>query len=110
MAETMNTSNAVPMTVARFSKPLFSLGRCVLTCGAEDVLDELEVSPFELLYRHQTGDWGILDPEDWDSNINAVKNGRRVFSCYPLATDQTRIYVITEANRSVTTILLPDEY
>lgn len=110
MAETMNTSNTVPMTVARISIPLFQLGRCVCTWGAEDVLDESDVSPFELLCRHQAGDWGILEPEDWEANITAVKRGLRVFSSYRVGADQTKVWVITEADRSATTILLPEDY
>jgi len=110
MAETMNGSNTVPMKVARISIPLFPLGRCVCTEGAEEVLDDLDVSPFELLCRHQAGDWGTLEPEDLEENINAVKRGLRVISFYRVGASQTKVWVITEADRSVTTILLPEEY
>ncbi len=110
MTETINTSNTVPMNVAHIRIPLFPLGRCVCTWGAEDVLDESDVCPDELLCRHQAGDWGILEPEDWEANIKAVERGLRVFSSYRVGADQTKVWVITEADRSATTILLPDEY
>ncbi len=105
-----DTRNTVPMKVARISIPLFQLGQCIGTCGAKDVLDESDVSPYELLCRHQAGDWGILEPEDWEANIKAVEHGLRVFSSYRVGADQTKVWVITEADRSATTILLPEEY
>jgi hypothetical protein len=61
------------------------------------------------LDRHAAGDWGELSPEDIQENELSVREGYRILSAYSLR-DGTRIYVITEADRSSTTILLPEEY
>lgn len=90
-------------------KPLFELGQVVGTPGAIRALAEAEQEPIELLIRHVTGDWGDLPDEDKDENERSVKQGYRVFSAYKLDTG-TKVWVITEWDRSVTTILLPDEY
>ena len=90
-------------------KPLFGLGQIVGTPGALDAIEEAEQEPFELLLRHVTGDWGDLDDEDKEENELSVKQGFRILSAYNLETD-VKVWVITEWDRSVTTILLPDEY
>jgi len=59
--------------------------------------------------RHQSGDWGNLDSEDRNSNDQALARGGRIFSAYN-ATDGTKFWIITEADRSVTTVLLPEDY
>jgi hypothetical protein len=89
--------------------PLFRLGRVVATIGAVDALNEALQSPDEFLERHQTGDWSEMVEEDQKENQNAVERGNRVFSSYKLSTGQ-KIWVITEWDRSVTTLLLPNEY
>jgi len=62
------------------------------------------------LARHANGgDWGELTPSDWQANEHAVKHGLRVLSAYTLRTGE-KIWIITEADRSTTTILLPEEY
>lgn len=86
-----------------------SLGRVVATPGALRVLSEAEEDPLRLLARHVSGDWGELDAHDRRENERSLKNGWRVFSSYPLG-DGSKVWVITEADRSVTTILLPQEY
>lgn len=91
------------------TEPRFPLGRTVGTPGAIAVLEENNQLPLEFLARHVRGDWGDLDADDKASNEEALKDGSRIFSAYDLH-DGTRIYVITEADRSVTTILLPEEY
>ena len=92
-------------------EPLFELGEVVMTRGAQNTLVELNIDPAVLITRHVTGDWGNIPPEDQKSNKNAVKNGDdRVFSAYPLPPDNTKVWVITEWDRSYTTILLPEEY
>ena len=89
-------------------RPLFGLGRTVATPGALVVLVGLGVSAVSLLSRHQRGDWGELDEEDKQTNNLAVKRGSRILSSYLF--DTVKLWVITEADRSVTTILLPEEY
>ncbi len=64
---------------------------------------------WELLNRHRTGDWGEVDSEDWAANDQAVTQGERVLSAYTLK-DGVRLWIITEADRAATTILLPSEY
>ena len=90
-------------------KPLFSLGQVVATPGALEALEEAGQSPMEFLQRHQTGDWSEMVAEDQEENRRAVEQGNRVFSSYQLSTGQ-KLWVITEWNRSVTTLLLPLEY
>lgn len=87
----------------------FDLGRVVSTPGALHCLEQAGVGLVQLLARHATGDWGDLCPDDWVLNDRAVEEGERILSAYPLSTGE-RVYVITEADRSVTTLLLPSEY
>jgi hypothetical protein len=84
------------------------LGKVLATPGALRVLMEGKQHPFEYLARHATGDWGVLCAFDRRQNEIALREGLRVLSSYPLGTE--RVWVITEADRSVTTILLPEEY
>lgn len=88
---------------------LFPLGQCVITPGAQFALESIRIVPVGLLQRHQSGDWSEMDKHDQAENRAAIKHGSRVFSAYNLAND-IRVYVITEADRSSTTILLPEEY
>lgn len=97
------------MTDQNFKKPLFDLGQTVATPGAIEALQQARISAASLLCRHQCGDWGDLDPEDLAENKLALNQGFRIFSSYQL-TDTIKIWVITEADRSVTTVLLPEEY
>jgi hypothetical protein len=94
--------------------PLFPLGQLLATRGVVETLENLgldavtSLGPY--LARHAAGDWGELDKEDQASNDSAVASGdERLLSAYRLA-DRTRIWVITEADRSTTTVLLPEEY
>jgi hypothetical protein len=91
------------------SKPLFNLGQIVATPGALQALEDAGQMPHEFLQRHVTGDWSEMVEEDQEENRNSVEHGNRVFSSYKLSTDQ-KLWVITEWDRSVTTLLLPDEY
>ncbi len=90
-------------------KPLFRLGQIVGTQGVLQAHVEAQKPPDELVNRHQTGDWGDLCDEDKQENELSVENGFRIFSAYRLNTG-VKIWIITEWDRSVTTILLPDEY
>ena len=87
-----------------------SLGRVLATPGALRALSEAGEDPFRLLARHASGDWGDLDTHDRRENQRSLKNGWRVLSSYPIGEDGQRVWVITEADRSSTTILLPEEY
>jgi hypothetical protein len=90
-------------------KPLFSLGQIVSTPGALDALSETGIVAGDLLCRHVTGDWGELCAEDAQENALAVQEGLRILSSYKLPSG-AKIWVITEHDRSVTTLLLPLEY
>jgi len=87
----------------------FALGQLVATPGALEALEAAGENPADYLSRHQAGDWGTLTPEDWQLNDQAVKEGSRIFSTYILPTG-VKIWIITEWDRSATTILLPSEY
>ena len=85
----------------------FGLGRMLITPAAQAKLSEPEVH--QAICRHVSGDWGDLDPNDRNENELSLCEGFRLFSRYR-ATDRTVFYVITEADRSVTTVLLPEDY
>jgi hypothetical protein len=89
--------------------PLFTLGQVVATPGALDALQTAKVDPRQLLKRHVAGDWGDLSDEDKKENDFSIGRELRIFSAYNLS-DQTKVWVITEADRSATTLLLPSEY
>lgn len=89
--------------------PLFPPGQIVATPGALRLLDETNKSPLEFLSRHLRGDWGDLCQEDRTENELSLKQGFRVMSSYPI-TDTEKLWIITEADRSVTMLLLPEEY
>ena len=91
------------------SEILFNLGKVFLTIGARETLDESNQNAMEFLTRHQSGDWGIVCEDDRKENELAVKEGFRILSAYRTALGE-KIWVITEADRSSTTILLPDDY
>ena len=84
------------------------LGKVLTTPAALKLLTEAREHPFELLARHATGDWGELCAFDRRQNEIALREGYRVLSSYPFG--EERVWVITEADRSTTTILLPEEY
>lgn len=88
---------------------LFSCGTVVATPAVIAHFSEnnIETEPY-LIQRHLQGDWGDVPLEDASANIFAVKNGLRILSAY-VAADR-RFWVITEADRSVTTFLFPEEY
>jgi hypothetical protein len=85
----------------------FPLGQTVITSNALDTLDPADVQA--ALARHASGDWGDLSPDDRDENELSLREGFRLFSAYR-DRNQTRFYVITEADRSATTVLLPEDY
>jgi hypothetical protein len=87
----------------------FPLGQTCATPGAIEALSDAGQEAALFLQRHQSGDWGNLSEEDQQENEFSVDKDLRIFSAY-LLSDGTKIWVITEADRSVTTILLPSEY
>lgn len=88
------------------AKPLFELGKICATPGAA----ALDVDLGEYLRRHHCGDWGEgLGEQDHEANENALRHGHRILSCYRTS-DEVRLYIITEWDRSVTTVMLADEY
>jgi hypothetical protein len=86
---------------------LFALGQTVITQNASDVLDPEYVKL--CLARHARGDWGDLGQADLRSNQIALAEGLRLLSAYNDRAG-TRFWIITEADRSATTVLLPDDY
>jgi len=87
----------------------FPLGKIVATPGALAALEEAGDTPASLLDRHAAGDWGELGAEDIRENEFSLANGFRLLSAYTLSTGE-RIWIITESDRSCTTLLLPSEY
>lgn len=87
----------------------FPLGQVVATPGVIDALSTAGQTPLEFIARHAAGDWGELDEHDRLENKRSLKTGCRLLSAYSLRTG-TKIWVITEADRSATTLLLPEEY
>jgi hypothetical protein len=87
----------------------FELGKVVATPGALDALGKTGETPGKFLTRHVNGDWGDCCDEDKKTNEDAVKHGDRLLSAYALE-DGTKMWIITESDRSATTLLLPDEY
>jgi hypothetical protein len=93
----------------------FPLGRVVMTQGALAALSQPGTRWTEMLVRHANGDWGELDADDREMNNAAIANGDRILSAYKLFAnkpyeDGNQVWIITEADRSATTILLPEEY
>jgi hypothetical protein len=88
--------------------PLFKLGRILATPYAKEELELLNYSPLDLLRKHMSGDWSEMALEDQQSNQESIRKGSRIFSAYTI--QGTKFWVITEADRSSTTILLPSEY
>lgn len=89
--------------------PRFPLGQLLITPGAAEALKHNEVEPIEFICRHARGDWGQLCAEDVAENELALQEGLRLLSVYRL-TDGQKLWIITEADRSCTTLLLPEEY
>jgi hypothetical protein len=89
--------------------PLFPLGQVVATPGALQALREAGQRPEAFLNRHIVGDWGDLDDFDRRQNDRAVHQGLRLLSAYRTKRG-VRLWVITEWDRSATTLLLPEEY
>jgi len=85
----------------------FALGRTVITRGALDALSGEDVHA--CIARHASGDWGDVCPEDKQANDDALRVGSRLLSAYHTEGGR-KFWIITEADRSATTVLLPEEY
>jgi hypothetical protein len=99
---------ASPHVLSR--QPLFCLGQIFATPGAIDLLSRTDTDHERLLNCHQHGDWGAVNAQDARSNDRAVIYGTRILSAYELGNCRERLWVITEADRRGTTLLLPVEY
>ena len=89
----------------------FPLGTLFVTPGALEHLSAAGVSPLALVARHARCDWSELPSDDRDANLHALATGARLLSAYAVpAGSPERVWIITEADRSTTTVLLPDEY
>lgn len=89
--------------------PRFPFGQIVATPGALESLEEAGERPATFLQRHIVGDWGEVDEHDRQENEQSLTDGCRLLSAYTLSTG-TKLWIITEADRSSTTLLLPSEY
>ena len=87
----------------------FALGQTFITPGAEEALQIAGQTATEFLRRHMSCDWGDLSDEDVKENEFSLKEGLRLLSAYQTGKGQ-KLWIITEADRSATTILLPSEY
>lgn len=89
---------------------MFEMGLVVITNGINDKLDSVRFSKeiTVALQRFTNADWGEMEQEDIEANNEALRNGERLFAAYK--TSEGKIWIITEADRSATTILFPDEY
>lgn len=85
----------------------FPLGRIVATPNALASIPNDEI--LNALFRHVRGDWGTLDAEDWETNENSLQHGGRLFSQFH-SNAGVKFWIITEWDRSVTTVLLPEDY
>ena len=92
----------------------FDLGQLVMTIGIEKLIFEEECDNTQeiaqCVIRHSNCDWGNLCEEDKQLNDMAVVDGGRILSAYEIGEDRIKIWIITESDRSYTTILLPEEY
>jgi len=79
----------------------------MITHNAKDVLPHMEVNA--AIERHLNGDWGDVCPSDWQLNEDALKHGDRLLSVYHTH-DDVKFWIITESDRSATTVLLPSDY
>lgn len=108
----MTSSPGQAAACARYEQqrtPLFTLGSVLITPGALDMLEALQLAPLSFVLRHVAGDWGDLCKEDKQANAAALAYGSRLLSAYDIPSNH-RLWIITEADRRSTTLLLPEEY
>jgi len=97
------------MLIRQLRPARFALGRVLATPGALQALEKAGQQPQEFLDRHATGDWGEVDSHDAKENEISLQRGFRLLSSYTTEAGD-RLWIITEADRSATTLLLPEEY
>ena len=93
--------------------PKFALGDCYITPGIQAIIEQHQYPINQLIARHHAGDWGDLCQDDKKENDFALKNNLRIFSSYLITLNNEtmiKVWIITEADRSSTTVLLPSEY
>ncbi len=90
------------------ARPLFRLGQIVATRGVLAYIEHHGIAADPYLKRHVSGDWGSVPPEDARANCLAVQHGARILSSYDIV--GKHVWIITEADRSTTTLLFPEEY
>ena len=95
------------VTASKTIRTHVSLGRVVMTPAANETLTAKDI--YAALARHRSGDWGTVCKADQTANDTALKYGGRLLSAYTNADDE-KFWIITEADRSYTTILLPEDY
>jgi hypothetical protein len=98
---------AIPKEKMDTKKASFNLGRIVATTNAHRTLNPEDV--MAALARHAAGDWGEVGPEDWRENDLSLREGFRILSAYRDRAG-VKFWIITEADRSATTVLLPEDY
>ncbi|MCS3392750.1 hypothetical protein NX868_12605 [Burkholderia thailandensis] len=91
------------------NRPRFPMGRTLITPAALSMLEQVGLSSVALLDRHCSGDWGELGADDIAENELALLTGKRLLSSYVIP-GGGKVWIITEADRSVTTVLLPEDY
>lgn len=104
-----NDSSSMANNKGGAGMPLFPLGQMLATPGALELLETHQLLPLSFIQRHVSGDWGDICAEDRQSNADALQHGYRLMSVYAI-TPSDKLWIITEADRSSTTLLLPQEY
>ncbi len=108
MATKTTLTEQQPDKKTEIPEALFDLGQIAITIGAAEEAQNIRRHPSQLIARHVEGEWGDLPPEDIEENDYALQRGTRIFSAYNI--EGSKFYVITEWDRSVTTVLQPSEY
>lgn len=88
----------------------FKTGQVVATPNALDAIEKAGDNINNYFIRHVQGDWGVVSEDDKKANDEALEDGSRLFSAYILKDGKTKIWIITESDRSATTVLLPEDY
>lgn len=105
--DTAGCKNVIPGKPSAGTKSRILLGRVVVTANAQNTLAGADIN--SALARHQSGDWGEVSKSDWSANDSALRSGERILSAYT-SKDGKPFWVITEADRSYTTVLMPEDY
>ena len=95
--------------IAIATKRIVSLGQIVATPAALEAIKDAGQAPMDFLLRHHQGDWGDVCGDDWEANDRDLEEGNRLLSAY-MTGKGVKLWVITEADRSSTCLLLPEEY